>query len=371
MKKLLPLLLFMFPFSLGANMASPVWRGATPASAFTARYVDILHEDILITPDKDFEYAVFEVTYSINVLENGRHVPLLFYSPGGNEQFDNFSIWIDGIPVETEYIPENIKDKKALHYNELIAIYNGGPWKEDNRDTWYLGEFDRGANISFAELKYFHASLSKGKHTIKVVYKARQWAYFYEQVNAYAFHYALAPAKFWKSFGSLTVTIDASNAPKGLTTNLGKPFAGSLNSEASWHFDALPGDFITIDYKPTISAYAQNLLDIGVLPITLCITALFIALHIYITYRWRWHRPFVKFSWPALAGSILLPFVITTAYSYTAEYINHVIDPHANYRHQNYMFIITLPLLALLYYGLLFLLDLAVAKKIRLKLKKP
>ncbi|MBU3744117.1 MAG: hypothetical protein FGM61_06145, partial [Sediminibacterium sp.] len=82
--------------------------------------------------------------------------------------------------------------------------------------------------------------------------------------------------KNWKSFGSLEITLDASDFSHALATNLGQQTKGKLDSISVWNFSKLPSDYFEIIYKPEISGFAKIMITISPIGLTL-IFALLIA----------------------------------------------------------------------------------------------
>jgi hypothetical protein len=74
-------------------MASPVKEGTLGTRPFISQYVHILHENLRITIDEDFQYADFEIEYIINAEKSGAQIPLLFYA---SEYYTNFEVTTDG-----------------------------------------------------------------------------------------------------------------------------------------------------------------------------------------------------------------------------------------------------------------------------------
>src|SRR5690606_37585311 len=100
-------------------------------------------------------------------------------------------------------------------------------------------------------------------HQIHIEYTSRAWVDLWDWVKKYSFKYSLFPAKFWRSFNSLEITLSASENNSEIITNLGEPTEGNPTSLATWKFDKLPDDEIEISYKPQIvSVWAKMLLSV-------------------------------------------------------------------------------------------------------------
>ena len=101
MNKLLLIFSLLLQTSALANMANPVIEGTLGARPFVSQYVDVVHEDLSIKIDENFQYASFNVKYHINSSTDGFQIPFLFYA---SEYLDSFSVTIDGVKVEIQEI---------------------------------------------------------------------------------------------------------------------------------------------------------------------------------------------------------------------------------------------------------------------------
>jgi len=76
MKRLITILIILLQTQVQANMASPVIEGTLGGRPFVSEYVDVIHEDLFIKIDENFEYASFNVKYHINSSKDGFQIPL-------------------------------------------------------------------------------------------------------------------------------------------------------------------------------------------------------------------------------------------------------------------------------------------------------
>jgi hypothetical protein len=229
-------------------MASPVNEGTFGTRPFISQYVNILHEDLRIVIDENFEYADFEVAYHINAEKSGMQIPLLFYA---SSYYENFKVTIDGKEVllkrQEDFWDLYGVDKEKLtnfHY-----LYNA-----DRKEVGEIeNQFKYGRNdyISLNDFLYFETDISEGNHVIKVTYKATNWRYKHNRLNEDSFRYALAPAKYWKSFGTLNITIDASKVKDNVSINVGTPKSGEINVVSTYNFDKLPREVLEITRNQT------------------------------------------------------------------------------------------------------------------------
>lgn len=283
-----------------ANMASPVQEGTLGTRPFISQHVHIIHENLRIVIDENFQYANFDVEYIINAEKSGEQIPLLFYA---SEYYQDFQVYVDGKLVALERQEDfwNLygKDKEKLanfHY-----LYTA--------DRSKVAEVDLSGNerVSLNDFLYFKTDLSEGEHRIKVTYKASHWRYKHSRLNEDSFRYVLAPAKYWKSFGTLNVTIDASAVKDEVFINIGTPKTGDINGVSIYTFDKLPLDVIEITRKPSLSAFAQFLLNIESFGLSMIFILFFIVIHIFFMYRFRKKQPEKRLSFPAILGAIMIP----------------------------------------------------------------
>ena len=315
---------------LNANMASPVNEGTFGTRPFISQYVNILHENLHITIDENFEYADFVVEYNIHAEKSGTQIPLLFYA---SSYYENFKVTIDGKEVTlarqedfwNAYGPEKEKltNFHYLYNNDKKAVLEiENQFKYGRNDRIYLNDF-----------LYFETDLSEGNHTIKVTYKATNWRYKHNRLNEDSFRYALAPAKYWKSFGTLNVTIDASNVKDAVFMNVGTPKSGEVNGVSSYTFDKLPVDVLQITRIPTLSGFTKLLMKIESFWLAIILVSFIVLYHMWQMFRFRKKHPRLKFSTPAFIGAFLIPFIFLFGVILTTLWIDASIgEPYASGR---------------------------------------
>jgi hypothetical protein len=340
------LIVLLLPFSMGANMRSPGEQGGNPKSGFavTSKDIDIRHESIIITPNKDFTTAKFEIAYHIETDKAGVQIPLVFYA---SEFREDFKVWVDGNPIRIKFFNRhesyvNSSSNEPFTHNKYPGI---GFWKPE-------------------ELKYFEVNLTKGKHTIQVSYTADVTEYLRGWVKNYSVGYELWPAKYWKSFGTLTVSI---NNAKGtvLKTNLGEPTDGSLeNNIATWKFKSLPADEILLYHEADVPRFAQILIAISPFGLMLIVAALLFIIHLAIIWFLR-RASRRKYKWALITGSIVFPFIALISYMYFYDLIDSIIGENAT-RYHGYTFLIMFlyPVVMPVYLFILWLITDVIAKRI-------
>jgi hypothetical protein len=343
-------------------MASPIWEGTFSSSAFSSRDIDILKEKIYLKIDKNFSTAFYRIEYFIRTDSNGRQIPLLFHA---KDYKGDFKVWVDNQEVKLLDIPGEYKTTANSPFTNFSNSFRQ-PSRNGEPETVEI-YWQKNAGIVYAlnDLKYFETDLSKGEHVIRVEYTANVWTDKSDWVKEYSFRYSLSPAKHWKSFGSLEIILDASDFNSALTTNLGQPTNGRLDSISVWNFSKLPSDYFEMIYKPEISAFAKTLIAISPFGLTL-IFALFIALlHLISIKKYRKSQPTRKYSWVVIVGSLIIPFFILISYMVSFGIIDSVIGDEAG-RYHGYTFLVIglYPLLMPVYWTIMWLADKKIKERI-------
>lgn len=315
---------------LNANMASPVQEGTFGTRPFISQYVNILHENLKITIDEKFEYADFEIEYFINAEKSGTQIPLLFYA---SEYYENFEVTIDGERVtlsrQEDFWNVYGADKEKLTNFEYL--YTADRAKVGEIENQF--KYGRSEPISLNNFLYFETDITEGKHTIKVTYKATNWRFQHSRLNEDSFRYALAPAKYWKSFGTLAVTIDASNVEDEVSINIGAPKSGDVNGVSTYQFDKLPVEIIEITRNPKLSSFTKTLLRIESFWLAIILMSLIVLYHVWKMHRYRKKYPKKIFSPYAFIGAITIPFVFIFMLLLAAFWIDTSIgEPYASGR---------------------------------------
>ena len=290
------------------NMASPYIKGSLPATVCSSKDVDILHENILITLNRDFKTADFDVTYDIDTRKDGMQIPLLFYAAHYNE---GFKVWVDGVETSLRSIPEDVQRFANSPYDGFSDTRDSSSNEQGSADHAKLNWGVRdGMASSLQDFKYFEAVLLKGAHRIRVKYNAVPWKYKGHWNDEFSFHYSLSPARHWRSFGTLTVVLNATAFGKPIITNLGKPVSGSADSVANWDFSVLPAeDFIKITYVPVIPPFADTLIKYET-GITTCLVVGYLLLHLFLIRSFRRKETPQGYPWAVVVMSIIVPALL-------------------------------------------------------------
>ncbi len=343
-------------------MANPVIEGTLGACPFVSAYVDVIHEDLFIKIDKNFEYATFNVKYHIISSKDGFQIPFLFYA---SEYLDSFSVKIDGKEVTLNTIsydfkvPENTKFKDFSYFFENQDDYSSVLIKNSPNGGFY---------VSLRDMIYFETDITQGKHIIEVNYRATKWTDARNWVKEYSFRYALSPAKYWKSFGTLNIKLDATDFNKEISTNLGKPKNGDLNSKAEWKFNRLPTEILFINYTPQTSKFAQILINITPRGLAYITGGVLAILHLLIVIWYRKKNPLKRFSIAVIAGSILMPLLFLISWMNYYDVIDFYIGEHAGGTHGYTFFVLLLyPVIMPIYWLIFWLIDKRIKKKYALQ----
>lgn len=292
-------ILFFIPIFFYFNMMSPVQEGTLGTRPFVNEYVDIFHENLHIKIEENFEFATYNIEYHIEATQDGVEIPLLFYA---SEYYDDFNVTLDGEPIELQKIENLFDTVNEENFKNFSNLFESN---RTNSDFDPIGDSSGLATLNLPDFLYFKTNISKGKHIIKVNYTATRWTVKDSWVKSYSFRYALSPAKYWKSFGTLDVTIDASDFKQPFSTNLNDQ--EFLDPITKLSFDSLPTDVLLIGYYPKINGFANLLIDLKPFNVSIFFTVLLIIYHFLRIKKYRRKHPKKGFSSIALFGAIIIP----------------------------------------------------------------
>ncbi len=348
-----------------ANMASPITEGTYFTRPFVNEYVDITHEDLEIILDQDFKTARYNITYHINSKKDSINIPLLFYAEGITG--DDFNVFVDGEKVEIEDIPDEIKVPEGTQFDDFSYFFEPPTNTAYNdRSSVTVYEYERGGpSIYLSYMRYFETDISKGKHTINVSYSGTSWEDRGGWVKQYSFKYALSPARYWKSFGTLKIKLDARACNYPIELNIGPPDEGSTDSIAVWNKQGIPVNMLSIDYTPEIGALPSSLIAVSPLTVALLLTSIIFFLYIVLLYNQRKKKLKRKFFLIPVLGGIILPFVFFFSWGGTYELIDILIGNEAGRMH-GYVYIIAygFHLFFIISIGLSYLADYIIKKRL-------
>ena len=357
--KTIILIFFLVNTRIFANMASPIIEGTLGSSPYTSRSVDIVKENILIIPDSNFETAQFIIEYYIYIDKSGPQIPLLFYAYNYNS---NFKVWLNEMEIPVSPVPEYYQSLDGTSFNDFGYLLDREEIRQEgsisNNEAYYL---------SYEDLKYFETDLSKGNHTIRVEYVASTWLDKSNWITEYSLRYALAPARYWKSFGGLEITIDNSKFRKELQTSFGDPVSGNFETLAAWKFSGIPTDMIHVIYIPELTSSAKSLIKLGPVGMTYILAGILVLVHVFFVFLCRRRNPSTRFSWVVIVGSIIIPLLVLIGYMSSFSIIDSFIGQHAGGRHgYTFMVLVLYPIVTPVYWIILWIIDRRIKKKINL-----
>ncbi|MCH2042912.1 MAG: hypothetical protein MK212_02135 [Saprospiraceae bacterium] len=319
-----------------ANMGSPVRKGTLGSDPFISQYVTIEHEDLYITVDSSFTTTQYKVRYYINATKSGKQIPFLFYA---SEFLSDFSVQIDSQSVPILPVPKEFEQAKGSKFENFAYFFETDSVRQ--RDRVLLKEKDQGVvgmNIGLNDMLYFETNIDSGQHIIEVNYTASQWKDYSGWVINKSFRYALSPALYWKSFGTLTIHLDATACKLKLSNNLGMPTKGDHQKKATWNFDKMPVKILQITHKPSINSFAQFLIQLGPFGIGGVIGGILMILHILLILRKKRGGDLDKVKIIRMMGNLLVPFIYIGSCFYAYDFIYWVIGPNSSGQH-SYHFI--------------------------------
>ena len=338
-----------------ANMSSPIREGTASSTALSSKDINILSEFIHIKIDADYKTAAFTVEYTLQSEVAGRQIPLLFYA---QDYKDSFQVWVDDQSVAIQNIPE-----QYTHF--VHSPFSGfSRWKDtsDRANTkdrviiqW---EEHSAATFPLNDLKYFETELGKGIHKVRVTYTANVWTDVSDWVKTYSFRYSLTPAKFWKSFGELKVTVEQAGIVRPINTNIGAPLEQTIQAKNTWMFSRLPAEYLEFPYTPSMSRFVQALIAIDPFGLNIISVILLFVLHLWLVVHYRRRHIHKKYSFVVIVGSWLVPFLTLLSYIAYFMLIDSLIGEDAGRRH-GYVFLIMVlyPFFVPIYWTIMWLLD--------------
>lgn len=351
---LLVLVLLRTQFSR-ANMSSPIWEGTTVSTAFSSKDINILSESIHIKIDENYQTARFTVEYTLQSDVVGRQIPLLFYA---QDYKDSFLVCIDDQNVAIQNIPEQYIQFAHSPFSGFSRLKDNNN-RENEKDKVII-QWDENSDFVYDinDLKYFEADLEKGIHKVRVTYTANAWTDASGWIKTYSFRYSLSPAKFWKSFGTLMVTVEQAGIIRQIATNIGAPNEKTIKAKNTWAFTQLPAEYLEFSYTPVMSRLTRVLIAFEPFWLSIVAAVLLFILHLWLVFRYRSRHVNKKYSYVVIVGSWLIPFLILLSYIYAYVLIDYSIGADAGRRH-GYVFLIMVlyPFFVPVYWTIMWLLD--------------
>lgn len=357
MNKLLTInFLFSFIFFnvwiTNANMCSPWLDGDSNSRPYSSRNIDIIHEKIEAKAI-NIQKMEFHIFYLVRSDSSCKQIPLIFDTqtrPNYYQKTDSsyfFRVWVDGNEIEVKEFPYIQQNTENTWTDSIIKVF---PGVED---------------IGLSELKYFEIDLSKGEHVIEVKYIAKPSIYLGEPVRQFEFSYNLEPARYWRSFAGLDLTVDVS----GIDADYSLIFQSNSNEsmkdtvikiDSIWKqtFNSIPQNKFIITVNPHVSPIILFFTDVTIFVILCSLTFL---LHVLCIIRYGKKYPSKKYPMSVIGGSLLVGFIFCLDYMASLTIMDMLIGDMASGRH-GYAFLIIFmyPLIVLIYMPICWIIDLIV-----------
>jgi hypothetical protein len=332
MRKLLFLVLLGVSAVGRGNMSQPTYDGSLVSAPFINQHVNIIHENIFITPKSDLT-AFYKIEYQIESLEEGINLPFIFYAL---DYRGEFKIWVDSVEVR---IDSNIDIRNENDY--LYSLDSSSLPKGLAEPSFWFWE-NMGQYTGPQDLKYFTTNLSKGKHIIVVEYYSTVWVDLSDWVKEYSFRYSLSPARKWKSFGTLDVSVDCTEFGEHFVSNLDSGLVKSDNAKpliSHYHFNKIPADFISLTWIPKVGFFANALIFIGPFGLMLILFFGLVYTHFRMVRIYRRNNLYRGISVVVALGSVLVPFLAMSSLFFFYPFIDWVIGAQAS-SHYGYFFFV-------------------------------
>lgn len=239
-----------------ANMAAPLLETKSH-SAIASKDLHILNETIYLKINQAGT-GNYRITYNIRSDESGIQIPFLFHALDFGHDKILPKVTLDGKPVALAYVDSALSQTQMAALLQKFSQYAPAQSNQQSIDSFikiywckdkdsYSGYNSNSDVYSLKELIYFQLDITPGIHQIVVEYAASP-CNINDGSGTESFRYALQPARYWKSFGGMVFTLDASEIckSKNITVTLGKPHKGSFYSLATWEFKNLPADYFHV-----------------------------------------------------------------------------------------------------------------------------
>lgn len=323
-------IILIFPFVGKSNMASPINWGTNSSTLINSKNLDVLSESMVMNIDSSFSTCQYHIEYIIQSDSIGSNLPLGFIAYDFEGEF---KVFIDDQSVEFSICDTcGYLDYPYLDFTDTTIT----DWSE--HDQIYSNN---------SEILYYLIPITKKQHKITVEYKAVAWEDRTDWIKEITFRYSLAPAKHWKSFRNLSLTINAPFSSDEFSCNLGEPNHTNQN-QFLWEFNKLPGDELIIKYNTSMPFMAKLLIVIS--PMGLCIIYLILSLIFQVWFIKR-KKSGKIFTWIL---AFILTFISLFVYMFSFGLIDLIIGDTASVYHGYTFFIIlAYPIILIIYLFLL------------------
>lgn len=338
------LLFFLIPLFGFANMAKPWSDGSSHSILYAAENCTVKKETIFINFIKnDYGYSAnYKIKYIVNS-STEQTIPLVFLGLGLSEKkiikvndFSTPNIPIDATNSTFPFIKET-NNSYAIQYSEKESY-----------------------PVDLNDLIYFEAKLKKGENTIYIEYNGELEYNTYGFLKKYKLRYSLYPSKFWKSFGSIKVTINLEDNLEINDSNLGK--STLQNNTANWEITQINQDEMEITVTEKISFISKILLFIE--PIGLAFISLILLAFIHFKLlKKRRIKANSKYNFYLPLGIIIVPLLFYVLYYLSYNLIDFSLGQKYSKHGYVFIYVITYPVLLLVYGILMWQIDLKLKKK--------
>ena len=344
MKLKLFLLFFVIPFFAFANMAKPYSDGSSHSVLFSESNCTVKNESIFISLfSGDYGYgANYKIKYTI-ISDTDQILPLAFLGIGLN---DNQKVLVNNVPTSIIPVTEN-----ASAFSFLVK-----------KDNYYVIKYSENEThaVELSELIYFKAKLKKGENTIYIEYSGDLESNTYGFLKKHTVRYSLYPSKFWKSFGPIKVTLDLEGKFEINDTNLKNTTI--KGNTATWEIKDIDQDEMEITITENVPFFARILLfiePIGLAFLTLLLLGYF---HFKAMKKRRIEAP-LKYNFYVPIGIIAVPILFYVFYFLSYALIDLSLGQENSKHGYVFLYVVTYPLLLLLYGLLMWQLDAGFKKK--------
>jgi hypothetical protein len=246
---------------LKANMAAPSLE-TKAHSAIASKDLHIINETVHLKINEGYS-GYYRVVYNIRADKSGTQIPFLFHALDfGPQKQITPKVTLDGKPAALTYVDSSLSQAEMAallqDFSNYARTVQGGKQTADsfiyifwNKNENASSGYNPNSQIyALRELLFFKLDIAAGTHQIVVEYPASSCE-LRNGTGAELFRYSLQPARYWKSFGGMTFELEVPELAKSviITSSLGKPHRGSLETVAYWDFEKLPADYIHINLE--------------------------------------------------------------------------------------------------------------------------
>jgi hypothetical protein len=188
-----------------------------------------------LRPVAEQEDAKVSATYQVDNAGDVKELDLVFATGSPRLDVTDFKVTLDGAPVTQQ--ADDVKLPESWQGPKETPLFDGSTLNYRQRGSGARG---------------FHVSLPPGAHTLVVTYSAEAATYHMKQpVIVHQFGYVLSPARTWKSFGGLDVTV---HVPAGWQIAI-TPALARKGDTLTGTFPSIPADAIALTLRAPLGLY--------------------------------------------------------------------------------------------------------------------